>query len=415
MRFLSANLPGYMIPAYVVELDTLPLTSSGKVDRKALPAPDDTNVPSGTQYAAPRNPIEQTLADIWEQVLGRNEIGIHDNFFHLGGHSLRAIQLAAKVQATFALEWPLQVVFQHPTLLEQATQLQAMLTFNTQYVHPAGLCFNAGAPRTIFAFPAILGLAVGYQGLSVMLPDVSMYSFDFLIAEDRFDQYYQQIKAEQPTGPYLLFGYSAGGNLAYEMAAWMEARGEKISAVILADSVVRLVAQSLDWERYSQSVAEELQKNGDELGQMLFKDTTIRKKAKQRVLSYDAFLNSIRMDTQIQADIYLMQAEKAEDSDALDTMHQDWGQYTRGEFYGYQSSGDHANLLTPPHLESNAALLHRIIAQIAEGSSESEDTTVFSDVADMQHLWEQHRSLYVELLQLQQEAAALVPRPAIKV
>ncbi|MEY3195365.1 MAG: hypothetical protein RIQ78_1462, partial [Bacteroidota bacterium] len=407
-RFLATTLPDYMIPAYFVMLEVLPLTSSGKVDRKALPAPDTAALASGTQYVAPRNAVEETLAEIWGEVLGRQEIGIQDNFFHLGGHSLRAIQLATKVEKRFHLEWPLQGVFQHPILLEQAAQIQAMLTFDTYYTHSAGLRFNAGAPTTLFAFPAILGLAIGYQGLSAALPEVSIYSFDFLIEENRLERYYEQIKREQPMGPYLLFGYSAGGNLAFEMAAWMEARGEKITAVILADSAIRVVAQPMDWDDYSRFVEEGLQRNGDTLGLALFSDAAIRKKAKQRVLAYSALLNAIRMDTPLQSDIYLLKAEQEEEDQAPEgTMHQNWGLHTRRVFHSFWASGHHTDLFEGPHLEPNAALLKRIVEQAIGGAPEQEANTVDSEEEGIQYLWNRHLSLHLELLKLRQEEEML--------
>jgi hypothetical protein len=85
---LLAILPDYMLPAYYVPLEKLPLTSSGKVDRRSLPAPAAGSLGGGAAHAAPRNAVERKLVALWTQVLGKGEPGIHDNFFHLGGHSL---------------------------------------------------------------------------------------------------------------------------------------------------------------------------------------------------------------------------------------------------------------------------------------------------------------------------------------
>ncbi|MCP4151781.1 MAG: non-ribosomal peptide synthetase, partial [bacterium] len=88
--FLSQSLPEFMIPSRFVNIPTLPLTTSGKIDRKALPNPDVAGFSTGINYVAPRNSIEKTLTGIWEDVLGIERIGIYDNFFELGGHSLKA-------------------------------------------------------------------------------------------------------------------------------------------------------------------------------------------------------------------------------------------------------------------------------------------------------------------------------------
>jgi len=98
-NFLALRLPDYMIPAYFVELESLPLTSSGKVDRKALPVPAQGTLSFGTLYVAPRNERERLLADIWEQVLRRSGIGVNDNFFHAGGDSIKAIQISSRMGA----------------------------------------------------------------------------------------------------------------------------------------------------------------------------------------------------------------------------------------------------------------------------------------------------------------------------
>ncbi|CAN5902166.1 hypothetical protein BH11MYX2_BH11MYX2_21930 [soil metagenome] len=110
---LRAALPEYMVPAVFVPLDALPLTTSGKLDRKALPAPD---LHAATAYIAPRDDAEATLAEIWSKLLGVERIGVHDNFFALGGHSLLAIRLIAEIQRSFGVKLPLRDLFVDSTL-----------------------------------------------------------------------------------------------------------------------------------------------------------------------------------------------------------------------------------------------------------------------------------------------------------
>ena len=98
-QFIKERLPEYMVPSAFVKLDKLPLTPNGKVDRKALPAPDQTRPElEGTNYVAPRTPIEYQLVEIWKQLLGLETVGIYDNFFELGGHSLLATQLVSRLK-----------------------------------------------------------------------------------------------------------------------------------------------------------------------------------------------------------------------------------------------------------------------------------------------------------------------------
>ena len=114
---LSKVLPDYMIPSYFVQLDRFPLTPNGKVDRKVLPEPDGS-MKTGTEYEAPRNGIEEKLVKIWEEVLGVEKIGINDNFFTLGGHSLKAIKMAAIVQRDLMAEISVDEIFKNPTVRE---------------------------------------------------------------------------------------------------------------------------------------------------------------------------------------------------------------------------------------------------------------------------------------------------------
>jgi len=118
--YLRGKLPEYMVPAVFVMLESLPLTSSGKVDRKALPGPNGARAELAGEYAAPRTAVEEVLAGIWSAVLGVEKVGIDDDFFELGGHSLLATQVVSRVQQAFAVELPLSRLFQAPTVADTA-------------------------------------------------------------------------------------------------------------------------------------------------------------------------------------------------------------------------------------------------------------------------------------------------------
>ncbi len=117
---LKESLPEYMVPAAFVLLEALPLTTSGKVDRRALPAPDTARPEVDADYAAPRNPIQEVLAGIWSELLGVERVGVDDDFFQLGGHSLLVAKLAARVRQAFQVEISLVEVFKKPTVAELA-------------------------------------------------------------------------------------------------------------------------------------------------------------------------------------------------------------------------------------------------------------------------------------------------------
>ncbi|WP_243391509.1 non-ribosomal peptide synthetase [Paenibacillus sp. GM1FR] len=119
---LSQELPAYMIPTYLIQLERLPLTTNGKVDRRSLPAPEESLQP-GEGHTPPRTPLEANLAEIWKSVLGLEHIGVHDNFFDLGGHSLRATTLVSKVHQELNVELPLRDVFRYSTIEQMALAL----------------------------------------------------------------------------------------------------------------------------------------------------------------------------------------------------------------------------------------------------------------------------------------------------
>ncbi len=120
---LVPNLPMYMLPSYFVQLEKMPLTTNGKIDRKSLPAPDG-DIQTGVEYAAPRNDMEQHMVDIWKQNLGVSIIGIDDNYFDLGGHSLKAIQLVSQARAV-GIEIGINQVFQYQTIRQMAEFMRA--------------------------------------------------------------------------------------------------------------------------------------------------------------------------------------------------------------------------------------------------------------------------------------------------
>ena len=127
---LKASLPYYMIPAAVIVLPQLPKTPNGKIDRRALPRPDEATLRHLDDYLPPTRPVEVIIASIWGKLLGTSRIGLHDNFFALGGHSLLATQLAARLRQVFSIELPLSAIFEEPTLaalvetVERARQQQ---------------------------------------------------------------------------------------------------------------------------------------------------------------------------------------------------------------------------------------------------------------------------------------------------
>jgi acyl carrier protein len=123
---LGTSLPEYMIPSACVLLDALPLTPSGKIDRRALPAVELKDIGTEDQYTPARNGIEEQLVQIWQEILGIERIGIHDNFFALGGHSLLAVRLTSRVSEVFEVRLGVRQVFEHPSIAKLAQRIEAV-------------------------------------------------------------------------------------------------------------------------------------------------------------------------------------------------------------------------------------------------------------------------------------------------
>ncbi|MET0396317.1 MAG: non-ribosomal peptide synthase/polyketide synthase, partial [Longimicrobiaceae bacterium] len=242
---LRAHLPEHMVPSAIVGLAELPLTGSGKTDRRALPAPES---PAGAAaYVAPRTPEEATLAGIWAEVLGTERVGATDDFFALGGHSMLAIRLLARVEAATGRRLPLAALFAAPTVERLARLLRAEP--DAAPASPLVLLHAGGTGTPLFLVHAAGGSALPYEGLGRRVgADRPVYGLQArgldgeaaprdgiaAMAED----YLARVRGVQPRGPYLLGGWSMGGVVALEMARRLRAAGEQVALLALLDSVL---------------------------------------------------------------------------------------------------------------------------------------------------------------------------------
>jgi acyl carrier protein len=130
--YLNISLPVYMLPDHFVQLEQLPLSPNGKIDRKNLPDPDKLSISSGEDYVTPRNEIEEQLVLIWKDVLGKQKIGVTDNFFLSGGHSLKVIQLMSRISKEFGLDLSPRMLFNNPTIEDFANEIENTYWANSE-------------------------------------------------------------------------------------------------------------------------------------------------------------------------------------------------------------------------------------------------------------------------------------------
>ncbi|MCP5051928.1 MAG: amino acid adenylation domain-containing protein, partial [bacterium] len=135
-EFLSHTLPEYMIPSFYITIDEIPLTANDKVDKRALPRPDKDSLQRDTVYIAPRDSLEEKLAALWEEVLAIKPVGIKDNFFDLGGHSLKATRMVSRIHRDLQVKLPLHELFTHPTIDELARRIRSKETSRFQSIQP---------------------------------------------------------------------------------------------------------------------------------------------------------------------------------------------------------------------------------------------------------------------------------------
>jgi amino acid adenylation domain-containing protein/FkbH-like protein len=241
-KFLGEKLPDFMIPSAFIALARLPLTANGKVDRKALPAPECARPDLEKQYTAARNPEEAQLVTIWENVLGVRPIGIEDKFFELGGHSLLAVKLLGQIEKAFGKKLRLATIFQAPTV----AQLAAILREEAGEARPTSIIEiqPQGRQRPLFlVHGAGGGMFWGYVNLSRHLGlNQPIYGFksrgldgfeEFPCLEDMAAHYLADLRRIQPEGPYHIGGYCFGGIVAYEMACQLAQQDQQVALLAL--------------------------------------------------------------------------------------------------------------------------------------------------------------------------------------
>ncbi|SJZ83631.1 amino acid adenylation domain-containing protein [Chitinophaga eiseniae] len=246
MTWLKQFLPGYMIPEHLIPLETIPLTNNGKIDRNALPKA--VSIQEADTYAPPQTPLQLSLAAIWENLLEVERVGIYDNFFNLGGHSLLTIKLIAGIRKTLKKTVTITDVFDHPTIagLSALLEKQAVNTATAHTRHLLPLNHNReGAP--LFILPGSGGTSEGYGELAAVLDkNFAVYGLQMTgIYEDEqllesmekiAEQHISWIKEVQPVGPYRFVGHSFGCFVAFEMIRQLELKGEEVAFAVFLDT-----------------------------------------------------------------------------------------------------------------------------------------------------------------------------------
>lgn len=413
-EFLKARLPDYFIPTVLVVLDALPLNHNGKVDRAALPMPELWEGGGDREVTLPKDALEKSLVGIWETVLGVEPVGRDDNFFDLGGHSLRAIRLMADIEKTLAVALPLATLFKAPTVAQlasvirqtQGTESQGwspLVPIQTKGDLPPLFCVAGGGGSVLYFQPlsAYLGDQQPFYGLQSKGLDGEATPLDRV--EDMAACYIEAIRTVQPKGPYRLAGHCFGAVVAFEMTQQLVRAGDEVELL----SVINVPAphaqkaqdvQSLDYGTWviklgrllEQSSGQNLALDYDEI-KPLEKDEQLEY-LRQRMLKagflppeagigavrglVDVFKTNVSIDylpeSPISIPIALLRAsdfhpeydfssaEISEDGTRDETLG--WQTYAKGPVTLRRLPGDHITMLSEPNVPQLAESLRECLA-----------------------------------------------------
>ncbi len=363
-EFLKQQLPDYMRPSAFILLESIPLTPNGKVDRRALPAPD-LQLSLNTNFVPPRNAIELQLMQIWEEVLHVHPIGIRDNFFDLGGHSLLAVTLTAKIQQHFDRQISLAALFQGGTIEELAVMLAAqpdtsisstIIPLQPYGSKPPFFCVHPGG-GTVLAY---LDLA---QSIDPARPFYGLESLELSESQQLLNtveamaaHYIAAMQTVQPQGPYAIGGWSLGGLVAFEMAQQLQAQGQELSCLALLDTYPFTEIETFNEAADAEFIDELLARSQTPvLGAIPEADLTQAQRLLQLFKSHIAAANQYTPQP-YPGKVTLFLAEDGVAADAEDPTI-GWENLARAGVEIHWLPGDHHTMVAQPHVQQLAAQL----------------------------------------------------------
>jgi thioesterase domain-containing protein/acyl carrier protein len=402
-----------MVPATITVLDALPLTPNGKVDRRALPEPDLSS--SKQHRIPPRDTLELRLLQIWQQLLGDDAIDIHSSFFDVGGHSLLAMRLMSLIAKQFGIRLPVGILFQQPTIVGVAQALRQADATTPRWSHVVPIC-TEGDHAPLYLLPGAVGSVLYLQPLAAALgrqrplyalqtPGLHGEAPTPECVEDLAALHVAAVRELQPHGPYHLAGHSSGGRVAFEMARQLEGLGQTVAWVAILDTnapapdqpIVAMPQTDEAWLANLVQVFEELggvdlhidaaelSAMGDteaaylrvlqalQHHELIFTSSDTVQALRYWVQVYRATVfghASYRCNQALQCAIHLLRAAEqpaaSGDTDPpggwIASADWGWGALTQGALSVTQVPGSHISMMTQPHVQTLAQLLHGLLA-----------------------------------------------------
>lgn len=360
---LGNMLPKHMIPSQFVQLQTLPLTSSGKTDKKILPDITGMPISTGVGFVPPRTEIEERLINVWEQILNRKGIGIRDDFFRSGGHSLLTIRLLNRVQKEFGIKLSLKELFVNTILEDQAIAVSRA----DKTLLPSMIVLNENKEDTktnIYFIPPVFGSPMIYVPLSDKIKDqFNCYGFRYIgleAHETNFNSiktaaidFTEQIMKHQPPDELILFSYSMGGFVAFEMAKILEQHFKSLK-VFIVDKKVQTQPLATISEGTDTAISDFW---GNQIDSLLPSQSIDKQLLRQYLLNNRAIENEFCVTGSINSSIYAFESTGSK----IRSNMQEWRQFTNGQFSIEFIEGDHWKAFADKNTELFANLLKAAI------------------------------------------------------
>ncbi len=383
---LREKLPSYMVPQHFVFLDVFPLTANGKVDRKNLPAPY-REASSKADLVPPRNDFERSLVAVWQGVLKCSQVGITDNFFEIGGHSLLALTLIKKIKKATGIEIEYSALFQYPTIKELVDNLDSttrkkassIVPLQSKGTAPPLFCLcgialyqdfadSLGGDRPVYAIYVDEEQALLDEASRGRVADVSV--------ERLANAYRAAILRQQPEGPYQLAGISFGGLVAVETARRLQQEGHHVHIVILLDTILPggesktiggLVKHHLRKIREN-GISHLVTRSRKKLA-TLYRQAWMDKPGSEREystayyreLAYIRAMEKYRGEIRAyRGDVILFKAARQWGDQGMAEYLPDygWRQHVQGKLEVFEATGDHLGIISRPHVQGIADVLH---------------------------------------------------------
>lgn len=358
------NMPLYMVPHEYIKIDSIPRKPNGKIDYALLSKVYDE---ADNIVVAPRNNLEVKLNSIWEKILNVNIGNINESFFKLGGNSLSMLRLVSEIHNELDIRLTIGEFFNNSTIEAQAKFIQKLLdgklenhelineNYNIDYIYVNNHC-----KKTIFLFPPIYAFGFPYLQFVKECKDYNFYIFNFMLGRE-CNGYIEHIIKIQKEGPYIFLGYSAGGNLAYEVAKQMHAIGIEVSDIIMIDSKFNNKDIQID-DKNIKSNSEYIYNLLNEVQPLTKnKDEKLRNEIQNRVTESYVYHKNLVTEGKININIHYL---KSEINDGTEYYNQ-WKTVINGNFFIYQGLDEHNQMLNN---KKNYDIMKDILNSITENN-----------------------------------------------